>query len=61
MPPECQLCGSLGCRVYEVADAALMPRVEHGLRVELGDSPDDEARGEHYALPSPVRHRCDNG
>lgn len=35
MPPECQLFGTLGCHLCEVAEALLMPFVEHGLLVEL--------------------------
>ncbi|MCO3065701.1 hypothetical protein FA243_27335, partial [Pseudomonas aeruginosa] len=37
MPPECQLFGTLGCHLCEVAEAVLMPFVEHGLLVELVD------------------------
>ena len=43
MPPECQLFGTLGCHLCEVAEAVLMPFVEHGLLVELVDIADDEA------------------
>ena len=37
MLPECQLFGTLGCHLCEVAEALLMPFVEHGLLVELID------------------------
>lgn len=61
MPPECQLFGTLGCHLCEVAEAVLMPFVEHGLLVELVDIADDEAWVEHYGLRIPVLRRCDNG
>ena len=54
MPPECQLFGTLGCHLCEVAEAVLMPFVEHGLLVELVDIADDEAWVEHYGLRIPV-------
>lgn len=50
MPPECQLFGTLGCHLCEVAEAVLMPFVEHGLLVELVDIADDEAWVERYGL-----------
>ena len=40
MPPECQLFGTLGCHLCELAEAILMPLVEHGLMVELVDIAD---------------------
>ncbi|MGC7838756.1 glutaredoxin family protein [Pseudomonas wayambapalatensis] len=61
MLPECQLFGTLGCHLCEVAEAVLMPFVEHGLLVELVDIADDEATVERYGLIIPVLRRCDSG
>ena len=61
MLPECQLFGTLGCHLCEVAEAVLMPFVEHGLLVELVDIAEDEAFFERYSLFIPVLRRCDNG
>ena len=61
MPPECQLFGTLGCHLCEVAEAELMPFVEHGLLVELVDIADNEADFERYGLLIPVLRRCDSG
>ena len=47
MLPECQLFGTLGCHLCEVAEALLMPFVEHGLLVELVDIADREDWVEH--------------
>lgn len=61
MPPECQLFGSLGCHLCEVAEAELMPLVEHGLMVELVDIAESEALYETYSLRIPVLRRADTG
>jgi hypothetical protein len=61
MLPECQLFGTLGCHLCEVAEAVLMPFVEHGLLVELVDIADDPLQYERYALSIPVLRRCDSG
>lgn len=61
MLPECQLFGTLGCHLCEVAEALLMPFVEHGLLVELVDIADQEYWVERYALRIPVLRRCDTG
>lgn len=61
MLPECQLFGTLGCHLCEVAEAVLMPLVEHGLLVELVDIADDESLFEIYGLRIPVLRRVDNG
>jgi len=61
MLPECQLFGTLGCHLCEVAEALLMPFVEHGLLVELVDIGEDEAMVERYGLRIPVLRRCDSG
>lgn len=61
MPPECQLFGTLGCHLCELAEAELMPLVEHGLMVELVDIAEDEALLEAYSLRIPVLRRVDNG
>ncbi|MBJ9977243.1 glutaredoxin family protein [Pseudomonas sp. S75] len=61
MLPECQLYGTLGCHLCEVAEALLMPLVEHGLWVELVDVADDQSLFERYGLIIPVLRRCDDG
>ncbi|MCU1724952.1 MULTISPECIES: glutaredoxin family protein [unclassified Pseudomonas] len=61
MLPECQLFGTLGCHLCEVAEALLMPFVEHGLLVELVDIGDDALQVERYGLLIPVLRRCDSG
>jgi len=61
MLPECQLFGTLGCHLCEVAEAVLMPFVEHGLLVELVDIGDSEAQVEQYGLRIPVLRRDDSG
>lgn len=61
MLPECQLFGTLGCHLCEVAEALLMPLVEHGLLVELVDIADQQALFDQYSLSIPVLRRCDSG
>lgn len=61
MIPECQLFGTLGCHLCEVAEAVLLPFVEHGLLVELVDIVENEAWVDQYALRIPVLRRTDNG
>lgn len=60
MTPECQLFGTLGCHLCEVAEALLMPFVENGLLVELIDIAEHEGMVELYGLRIPVLRRCDN-
>jgi hypothetical protein len=60
MLPECQLFGTLGCHLCEVAEAVLMPFVDHGLLVELVDIAESESLLERYGLIIPVLRRCDN-
>ncbi|WP_296256294.1 MULTISPECIES: glutaredoxin family protein [unclassified Pseudomonas] len=61
MPPECQLFGTLGCYLCEVAEAELMPLVEHGLLVELVDIADSHVMNDLYGLRIPVLRRTDTG
>ena len=61
MPPECQLFGTLGCHLCELAEAELMPLVEHGLLVELVDIAESEAMFEAYGLRILVLRRVDTG
>lgn len=61
MPPECQLFGTLGCHLCELAEAELMPLVEHGLLVELVDIAESEAMFKAYGLRIPVLRRVDTG
>ncbi|WP_044875046.1 glutaredoxin family protein [Pseudomonas sp. LFM046] len=61
MLPECQLFGTLGCHLCEVAEGVLMPFVERGLLVELVDIADSEEWVQTYGLRIPVLRRCDTG
>jgi hypothetical protein len=61
MLPECQLYGTLGCHLCEVAEALLMPFVEHGLLVEVLDIAEHEHLVEDYSLRIPVLRRTDTG
>ncbi|WP_339476573.1 MULTISPECIES: glutaredoxin family protein [unclassified Pseudomonas] len=61
MLPECQLFGTLGCHLCEVAEGVLMPFVEHGLLVELVDIAEKEALFEAYGRRIPVLRRIDTG
>ena len=61
MIPECQLFGTLGCHLCEVAESVLLPFVEHGLLVELLDIVESESWLDRYALRIPVLRRSDTG
>jgi hypothetical protein len=61
MPPECQLFGTLGCHLCELAEAEVMPLVECGLLVELVDIAENETWLESYELRIPVLRRIDTG
>jgi hypothetical protein len=61
MPPECQLFSTLGCHLCEIAEAELLPLVEHGLLVELVDIGECERLSSIYALRIPVLRRVDTG
>lgn len=62
MLPECQLFGTLGCHLCEIAEAEIMPLVfEHGLLVELVDITDPADLTEVYGLRIPVLRRGDTG
>lgn len=61
MPPECQLFGTLGCHLCEIAEAELLPLVEHGLLVELVDIGESAMMVERYGLRIPVLRRADTG
>lgn len=61
MTSECQLFGTPGCHLCEVAEGVLMPFVEHGLLVELVDIAESGALVERYGLRIPVLRRIDTG
>lgn len=61
MPPECQLFGTLGCHLCELAEAEMMPLVEGGLLVELVDIAVNEEFFTRYELRIPVLRRVDTG
>ena len=61
MPPECQLFGTLGCHLCEIAEVEIMPLVEHGLLVELVDITDPDDLTDAYSLRIPVLRRVDTG
>ena len=61
MLPECQLFGTLGCHLCEIAEAEVMPLVERGLLVELVDITDPQDLTDVYGLRIPVLRRVDTG
>ena len=61
MPSFCQLYGTLGCHLCEVAEGVLMPFVARGLQVEVVDIAESEALVEQYGLRIPVLRRVDDG
>jgi Glutaredoxin-like domain (DUF836) len=61
MLPECQLFGTLGCHLCEIAEVEIMPLVEHGLLVELVDITDPDDLTDAYRLRIPVLRRVDTG
>jgi len=61
MLPECQLFGTLGCHLCEIAEVEIMPLVEHGLLVELVDIIDPDDLTDAYSLRIPVLRRVDTG
>ncbi|NMX55824.1 glutaredoxin family protein [Pseudomonas edaphica] len=61
MLPECQLFGTLGCHLCELAEAEIMLLVEGGLLVELVDITDPDDLTEVYGLRIPVLRRADTG
>ena len=61
MLPECQLFGTLGCHLCEIAEADIMPLVERGLLVELVDITDPDDLTDAYGLRIPVLRRVDTG
>ena len=61
MLPECQLFGTLGCHLCEIAEAEIMPLVERGLLVELVDITDPDDLTDAYGLRIPVLRRVDTG
>ena len=61
MLPECQLFGTLGCHLCEIAEVEIMPLVEHGLLVELVDITDPDDLTDAYSLRIPVLRRVDTG
>ncbi|CAN2983111.1 MULTISPECIES: glutaredoxin family protein [Pseudomonas] len=61
MLPECQLFGTLGCHLCEIAEAEVMPLVERGLLVELVDITDPQDLTDVYGLRIPVLRRTDTG
>lgn len=61
MFPECQLLGTLGCHLCEIAEAEIMPLVEGGLLVELVDITEPVDLTEVYGLRIPVLRRVDTG
>ena len=57
---ECQLFTTSGCHLCELAEALLMPMVEHGLLVELVDIAEDPLLFDTYQLRIPVLRRADS-
>ncbi|SDS72086.1 glutaredoxin family protein [Pseudomonas oryzae] len=61
MLPDCQLFGTLGCHLCEVAEEQLMPFVGLGLQVEVVDIVEREEWVTAYGLRIPVLRRLDSG
>ena len=62
MLPECQLFGTLGCHLCELAEDVVMPLVyDGGLMVELVDIADSEQTVAAYGLRISVLRRVDTG
>ncbi|MBP1123678.1 MULTISPECIES: glutaredoxin family protein [Pseudomonas] len=61
MLPECQLFGTLSCHLCEIAEAEIMPLVEHGLWVERVDITAPKDLTDLYGLRIPVLRRVDTG
>lgn len=61
MLPACQLFGTLGCHLCELAEAQLLPLVALGWDVEVVDIAEHEAWVEAYGLRIPVLRRLDSG
>ena len=60
MLPDCQLFGTLGCHLCELAEEQLMPFVGRGLQVELVDIAEREDWVAVYGLRIPVLRRLDS-
>jgi len=61
MARECQLLGTLGCQMCELAEAQLMPLVDHGLLVERVDIAEESCTRQAYYARIPVLRRVDTG
>ena len=61
MLPACQLFGTLGCHLCEVAEDVLMPFVGLGLQVEVVDIAEREEWVAAYGVRIPVLRRLDSG
>lgn len=61
MCPECQLFVIINCPRCALAEAALVPLVEHGLWVELIDLHEAAHLPESYEARAPVLRRVDTG
>jgi hypothetical protein len=61
MCPECQLFVIINCPRCALAEAALVPLVEHGLWVELIDLHEAAHLPERYEARAPVLRRIDTG
>ena len=61
MLPECQLFGTSGCHLCELAQDALIDLIERGLWVEVIDISEDMALLEALQHRIPVLRRLDTG
>lgn len=61
MSVTCQLFGTVGCHLCEMAETVLVPLIEPGLEINRIDIAEQESLLERYGLRIPVLRRCDNG
>lgn len=61
MLPACQLFGTLGCHLCELAEEVLLPFAAAGVSIELVDIAEREEWVAAYGLRIPLLRRLDSG